>query len=605
MAEKQSSFIQVKNINSGGIAESIFQGPPNSVAEAVGLDLHSVPGEIRVNQAPVKASSTVVTEFCKVSIALSTGQVLFFSSSSGKIWLEGSPYTLLDTTAPTNGSAGCSGACEYDGYLYWATQNYTHRIRIDKIATFSTDKEENWGELHLDQEEMGGTGQSYTLQTSVNEGETHKIPINFHERIQYGIGIQVLAKGTGDWTITLHDEDNNSITSKTITNASLANGWNYLLWTTQLTVDRSLNYHIHIHSTVADGTMNTLTGNDLAQGSVKIFTLGDPDYHQMKIQNQTLYLADRHYIHQVGENEGVHIFTNWALDLTEPHRIKCLGKSPGTDLIIGTHVDNGVEEVQVAVWDTFSEAPIFIDPVKERSIHTFLELDNGLLAIAGDRGRVYEYNNYRLQKRKSIPGEYSPSKYVTVHPEAGTVLDGLPIWGVSNGTGNPCKQGVYSYGSKNPAYPFILNLEFVISERSGSDFVTSNIEIGSLLAKGNDLYITWKNGSSYGVDKLDYNTKLNGAYFTTRALFISRIYRDVFKNIYLPYKSLPANTNIGVQKSIRYGSYSSWNDVRNDTDNYMMVSHNEEKANIMQIKVSFTTSGNNAPILEELLVEIA
>ncbi|HRP37599.1 MAG TPA: hypothetical protein PLS50_07370, partial [Candidatus Dojkabacteria bacterium] len=83
------------------------------------------------------------------------------------------------------------------------------------------------------------------------------------------------------------------------------------------------------------------------------------------------------------------------------------------------------------------------------------------------------------------------------------------------------------------------------------------------------------------------------------------IYRDVFKNIYLPYKSLPANTNIGVQKSIRYGSYSSWNDVRNDTDNYMMVSHNEEKANIMQIKVSFTTSGNNAPILEELLVEIA
>jgi hypothetical protein len=600
-----ATVIQIKDINLGGLAESIYQGAANSVADMVGIDLHSVPGEIRVNQALTKNSGSVVDEFVKVAVALSTGEKLFFSSTSGKIWKEGSPYTLVDTTAPRNGSAGCLGANEYDGYLYWATQNFLHRIRIDKISTFATDLEENWAELHLDQEELGGTGQSYTLQTSINEGDTHKLLVNLKERNQYAIGINVLAKGTGNWTITLHDASNNSIVAQTIANASVVNGWNYIVWTSAFNVDRSLDYHLHIHSSVADGTMNTLTGNDFAYGNVKFFTQSDPEWHQMKIQNQVLYIADRNYVHQVNDNEGIHIFSSWAVDLKEPHRIKAMGKSPGTDLILGTHVNNGVEECQIAVWDTYSDAPIFIDPVKERAIHTFLELDNALLAIAGDQGRIYKYENYRLNLMKSIPGDYSPTKYVAVHPEAGAVLGGLPIWGVSNGTGNPCKQGVYSYGSKRTNYPYILNLEHVISERSGGSFVTSSIEIGALLVVGNDLYVSWKNSTAYGVDKLDYSTKLNGAYFTTRALYLTRIFQDTFKNLYLPYKSIPASTSIALSKSINHASFAAWGNTRNDTENSMYVSHEEEKANIMQIKITFTTNSNDAPILESLIIQIS
>ena len=113
-----------------GLSDSKFSGILGSVYRCVGLDLHSEPGLLKVHQKLTKNSGTTVTEFCRVKVACSNGYSFWFSYTSGKIWARTSAgvWSLAYTTVPAAGSAGCLGAIEYNGYVYWATQSRLHRI---------------------------------------------------------------------------------------------------------------------------------------------------------------------------------------------------------------------------------------------------------------------------------------------------------------------------------------------------------------------------------------------------------------------------------------------------------------------------------------------
>ena len=81
-----------------GLSDTLFSGVAGSVYRSVGIDHRSKPGVLRPHQALAKHSSTTIDELCKVSVNVSDGSKLWFSSESGKIWREVSgTYTLLDT----------------------------------------------------------------------------------------------------------------------------------------------------------------------------------------------------------------------------------------------------------------------------------------------------------------------------------------------------------------------------------------------------------------------------------------------------------------------------------------------------------------------------
>src|SRR3990167_2791723 len=126
-----------------GLADSQWSGVKGSFYKMVGLDVHSSPGSITVNQALANDSSSTIDALCRVSIAASDGSKLWFSYTSGKIWRESSgTYTLVYTTSPAAGTAGCKGASEYNGYWYWATQSRLHRTAITDTTFASVDV--NW-----------------------------------------------------------------------------------------------------------------------------------------------------------------------------------------------------------------------------------------------------------------------------------------------------------------------------------------------------------------------------------------------------------------------------------------------------------------------------
>jgi len=130
----------------------------------VGFDLHSEPGIIKVQRKLTKESGTTVDALVKNTVVCSNGETYLFSSTSGKIWRRKSDasYALAYTTVPTSGGTGCLGAAEYNGYIYWATENYLHRITIANALTAT------WGTLDANWQAFTNGDASYHPMKIVN-----------------------------------------------------------------------------------------------------------------------------------------------------------------------------------------------------------------------------------------------------------------------------------------------------------------------------------------------------------------------------------------------------------------------------------------------------
>lgn len=111
---------------------------------------------------------------------------------------------------------------------------------------------------------------TYTPPVAISEAATDKLtftPSSVAKGKIFRIAIYVVAKGTGDWTLTLHDASNTVLRSYTIANTNLTNGdFNYFSIPYEWT---SGALHFHVTSTVADGTLKANTAGDLSTASYK------------------------------------------------------------------------------------------------------------------------------------------------------------------------------------------------------------------------------------------------------------------------------------------------------------------------------------------------
>ena len=69
MAKEQSGLIPIGNWNLGGLSFSKWSGLKDSFYKLIGLDMHSQPGTLKVEQKlTVEATGVVPTEFCRVAV---------------------------------------------------------------------------------------------------------------------------------------------------------------------------------------------------------------------------------------------------------------------------------------------------------------------------------------------------------------------------------------------------------------------------------------------------------------------------------------------------------------------------------------------------------
>lgn len=112
----------------------------------------------------------------------------------------------------------------------------------------------------------GAYANTYALTNAINEGATHRQTFTPTKTKGYSISIWPIAKGSGDWTVVVHDASNKLISSRTIANASIVEGaMNDFVFPSLFIAGQP--YHFHVYSSVADGTLKANTSDDLETGS--------------------------------------------------------------------------------------------------------------------------------------------------------------------------------------------------------------------------------------------------------------------------------------------------------------------------------------------------
>lgn len=132
--------ILIQNINQGGIADSDYVGGKNSVAEMVGLDIHSESGVIKSNFGLFKETASTIDDLCKAIVSLGFTETYAFGSNNSKIWARdfSGAWTLSATGSP---SSGIKNAIRYQGYIYYA---FSDRLGRWQIGTAWSTRTDNW-----------------------------------------------------------------------------------------------------------------------------------------------------------------------------------------------------------------------------------------------------------------------------------------------------------------------------------------------------------------------------------------------------------------------------------------------------------------------------
>jgi len=153
------------------------------------------------------------------------------------------------------------------------------------------------------------------------------------------------------------------------------------------------------------------------------------------------------------------------------------------------------EDGYLFFWDGDATTYNFFVKINEGGANAILNTKNKLLSVVGSAG-VLNLNYAPFNHVHTIP-KLEGGKYLDVFPGAVSNWKGKALIGVS-GVHNSAtvRQGVYTWANKSDRYPEGLSMPFTIS----SGAFDSDVKIGMVKGLGDELFISWQDGQSYGVD---------------------------------------------------------------------------------------------------------
>lgn len=483
----------------GGISPFEKQGIEGSARWLEALDIHQDPNYVTLAQSVSKVSSTTATDLVKwMKDASPYNTNRYAYGDAGKLYGIDSSDTFSLLRTVTNGYGG--GLEVFDDYLYYPTLTTIGRYgKLSGTPAFNDDFLSD-GTTNVDQSATT-TGQTYTLPTSISEGATAtKTFVPTRDPIK-AILVSVNTVGTGAWTVTLHDSANTVLGTVTIANASMATGYVTFTFSSPIRLTIANTYHFHV--TVASGTskVDTATNADLSTVAYKT-TFGillSHSEHPMKEFLNFLVIGNTNYL------------AVWNRATYNPNRITfkpgfiCHSLTIKNEFLVaacykGADINN-CEDARLYYWDGTADSFNYFDPVSmgyPNCIHTKF---NKLIGLYGSSGSL-NLGSVPFQQVQDVPS-LSPTKYVEIYPGAITEWQTKTYIGVGGATNDTAlTQGIYEYGSLNTQYPDVLSYKYTISTGTKTG---TGMKVGCVFGIGDSLYFSWKDGASYGVDKVVKN----------------------------------------------------------------------------------------------------
>jgi len=273
-------------------------------------------------------------------------------------------------------------------------------------------------------------------------------------------------------------------------------------------------------------------------------------------------------------------------------------------LVIGTWRGTSItdnEEGYLFFWDGTSTTFNYFMPMAEGGCNAMVNTQNRLFSVWGSSGGLY-MNYEPFTKVQQIP-KMTNDTYMEVLSGAMTNWKNITYIGVSGNTDNTSlKQGVYSFGSKGIRYPEVLNYCFPIS--TGTTTGTS-LKIGAVKGMGNNLYIGWRDDTSYGVDKVTNSGDPYSSAYMETLIFDDNNTSGDKKITGILATHLPLASGESVQLSYKRDRASSYtdgdaNDTENDTETYLPIPPQSRRFKEWQVKCTIATTGTTTPTITSL-----
>jgi len=274
----------------------------------------------------------------------------------------------------------------------------------------------------------------------------------------------------------------------------------------------------------------------------------------------------------------------------------------GIDILIGTRVTTSYSSALVGRWDLASPAYSALDDIPEVGVNCFIPTDNFMFIQAGNQGRIYYYDGSTISKTRKLAGDYA-NKTMTIYPGSYASFRGVACFGLSNLSGNPCLEGIYTISQYDSNYPLSIVLEYVPSPNH-----LTAMEIGAIVSIGNSLIVCWKDstipaGITYGADNISWTAKYGSAYIKTLSIGGERRKKKTYQEYDVAYKSKPTGTNISLSYYPNFNSSDTAITLDTETDYNKMFSKTHFEAGTVQFKLAFTASSNDAPEVEEFYTQ--
>jgi hypothetical protein len=372
--------------------------------------------------------------------------------------------------------------------------------------TFATDVPFSASSTRQDlDQELNTSGNTYTLPSSINEAATHRQTFVPNRDPQKSIEVLVAGKGTGSWTVTVHDPQNRIIATATITNANMHTGDMEFTFTSVWRPVRGATYHFHITSSDGTGTVTTTTASDLETVDFHTyfqFLVEDQDYHQIEQILNLLAIGNERYVATYAADTG---YDPHRLVFPSGWRVRCFALWRGY-LAIGCTRGNEItdtDEGMIFFWDGKSTTYNDFVPIPEGGINAMKTYKGKLFIAAGYRGEILVYEggdstNDDLKKRIPKMGD---DEYIEIMPKGMTVWDGMLRIGVAGRSdAGQVERGVYTYGRRLAVSPVSLSYDYPISTGTRN---SASVNIGFLYPIDTKLIVGWKDNVSFGHDVVD------------------------------------------------------------------------------------------------------
>lgn len=484
------------------------------------LEFRRNPSQLTVLPGPRKISEGVVDDLILNIVQVDSGDRYAFGDTGNFYKINTSNVVTSLGSSLTSGSDGLLYRSDSDA-IYMATNTTVERYApISGTPSF----DQTYGASKSVDSNATRTGGAltYTVPTSITESSTTMCEFTPDIEPFYSIKVYVVSKGTGDWTLTLHDGLDTVLATKTIANADLVNGQlNEFVFATQIrgyVKPNARTYHFHLTSTVADGTVRTATSANLNTADYELWAYRLVDtvngLHPMAQFLQYTLIGNGNYL-AVWEPLSPEDPPNNEFErhrLTFPTGYEVCGIAATDEFAViacekrSTDGTKDFQEGKLFLWDgtaqTYNQV-INVSGGSPDSIYTYnnypyFTVNGSLCAWLGGKNIV------QIRALANTSTDYKDTIDNTrAYPNMMTVRDNILHLGYPSTTTNTSiEHGVYTWGSLDKDYPSSFGYGYVISTLTNLN-TSGSLKLGCVRNFGDEMYISWKDDSGYGLDLVD------------------------------------------------------------------------------------------------------